>query len=160
MRERTICRQQMMQDLMQVYREVVEKCPMGVTQTEVYQLVVQHPAPRFYIDPRRAHSVISPMRRGDFSQLNSLKPLKRQMYLDLFDEVQELSQQRGGWGKKLYGLLKEAVLEPAPRFYLSDKRMGQIWLEKVNETRKQRYRRIGKVYEKSDSCYETVERDN
>ena len=78
-RERTICRKQMCNDLMQVYREVVNNCPMGTTQTEVYEQVVRHPAPRFYID--------------------------------------------------------------APR-------MGQIWREKTIETRRQKYKRIDKPYEK------------
>ena len=148
MRERTICRRQMMSDLMQVYREVVENCPQGTTQTEVYQLVIQHPAPRFYIDPRWAHSIVSPMMRGDRSVLEKLKPLKQQMYKDLYDKVMELSQMKGFWRKSLYYILKEAVLQPAPRFYINTTRMGQIWQEKTIETRQLRYKRIGKTYEK------------
>ena len=150
MRERTLCRQQMVRDLMQVYREVVDDCPMGTTQTEVYQIVVQHPAPRFYVDPRWAHGIISPMMRGDRSVLEKLNPLKQQMYRDLYDKVMELSQRKGFWKKSLYYILKEAILEPAPRFYISEKRMGQIWIEKNIETRQQRYKRIGKPYEKRD----------
>jgi len=147
-RERTICRKQMCNDLMQVYREVVNNCPMGTTQTEVYEQVVRHPAPRFYIDPRRAHAVISPMMRGDYSVLKSLNVLKRQMYHDLYDTVMRLSQKKGFWRKKLYYILREAVLEPAPRFYIDAPRMGQIWREKTIETRRQKYKRIDKPYEK------------
>lgn len=147
MRERTFCRKQMMNDLMQVYREVVINCPDGTTQTEVYEQVVRHPAPRFYIDPRRAHAVISPMMRGDYSVLEKLNPLKRQMYHDLYDVVMRLSQKKGFWRKKLYFILREAVLEPAPRFYIYAPRMGQIWREKTIESRQQKYKRIGKTYE-------------
>lgn len=150
MKERTLCRQQMMKDLMQVYREVVENCPMGTTQTEVYQIVVEHPAPRFYIDPKRAHKWISPMMHGDRSALEVLSPLRRQMYQDLYDKVMEMSQRKGSWKKSLYYILKEAVLEPAPRFYINTTRMGQIWREKTTETRQQRYKRTGKPYEKRD----------
>ena len=150
MKERTICRQQMMRDLMQVYREVVDGVPMGTTQTEVYQMVIEHPAPRFYVDPRRAHSVISPMMRGDRSVLDKLGGMKRQMYLDLYDKVMELSQRKGFWCKSLYRILREAVLEPAPRFYISVTRMGQIWHEKTVETRQQRYKRIAKAYGKGN----------
>ena len=139
----------MMQDLMQVYREVVQNAPQGITQTEVYKIVVHHQAPRFYIDPRWAHTVISPMMRGDRSVLEKLNPLKRQMYLDLYDAVMRVSQKKGFWGKKLYRLLREAVLEPAPRFYISTTRMGQIWKEKTIETRQQRWKRLGKPYEKN-----------
>lgn len=148
MRERTMFRQQMMRDLMQVYREVVADCPQGTTQTEVYQMVVHHPAPRFYVDPRWAHSIVSPMMRGDRSRLEKMTPLKQQMYADLYDKVMELSQRKGFWRKSLYHILKSAVLEPAPRFYINTTRMGQIWWEKTIETRQQRYKRIGKPYEK------------
>ena len=147
MRERTLCRRQMQNDLMKVYREVVADCPMKTTQEEVYDMVVNHPAPRFYVDPRRAHAVISPMMRGDRSALDRLIPLKRRMYEDLFSTVLMVSQKKNCWGKKLYYLLREAVLEPAPRFYIDAKRMGQIWREKTIETRQAKYKKIGKPYE-------------
>ena len=71
----------MCNDLMQVYREVVADCPMGTTQTEVYEQVVRHPAPRFYIDARMAHLVISKMMRGDYSRLQQLKHLAARLIL-------------------------------------------------------------------------------
>lgn len=150
MRERTLCREQMMRDLMQVYREVYCDCPRGTTQTEVYKLVVQHPAPRFYLDPRWAHQRISMMMRGDMSIISRLSPLKQQMYRDLYDVVMRLYQKKGFWNKSIYYVLKEAVLEPAPRFYIDWKRMEQIWREKTIETRQQKYKRIGRPYERKD----------
>ena len=111
MRERTLCRQQMMRDLMQVYREVYDNCGMGTTQTEVYKLVVQHPAQRFYVDARRAHQRINMMMRGDMSAIEHLCPLKRQMYRDLYDVVMRLYQKKGFWHKSVYHVVKEAVLE-------------------------------------------------
>lgn len=133
---------------MRVYREVVADQPMGTTQTEVYKLVVQHPAQRFYIDPRRAHQRINMMMRGDMSAIESLSPLKQQMYRDLYNVVLALYQKKGFWGKSLYYVVKEAVLEPAPRFYIDWKRMEQIWREKTIETRQQKYKRLGRPYEK------------
>lgn len=150
MRERTICRHEMARDLMRVYREVVSDCPNGTTQTEVYKLVVQHPAPRFYIDPRRAHLYINPMMRGDRSAINRLSQLKQQMYQDLYDVVLSLYQKKPFWGKSIFYVLKEAVLEPAPRFYIDWKRMEQIWTEKTIESRQAKYRKSGKPYEKID----------
>lgn len=150
MRERTICRREMRRELMRVYREVVTDCPSGTTQMDVYQKVVEHPAPRFYVDPRRAHIVISPMMRGDHSKLEACGALKRQMYYDLYDTVMRLTQVKRFWHKSVYYILKEAVLEPAPRFYISKERMRMIWHEEVVETRQQKYKRIGKPYEKRD----------
>ena len=135
---------------MRVYREVVTDCPSVTTQMDVYQKVVEHPAPRFYVDPRRAHIVISPMMRGDHSKLEACGALKRQMYYDLYDTVMRLTQVKRFWHKSVYYILKEAVLEPAPRFYISADRMRMIWKEEVVETRQQKYKRIGKPYEKRD----------
>ena len=90
---------------------------------------------------------ISPMMRGDLSKLKALSPLKQQMYMDLYEKVMELSQKKGFWRKSLYFILKDAVLQPAPRFYINATRMGQIWQEKTVETRQQRMR-LCKSHEK------------
>ena len=127
MKKKADFRALMFKDLLRIYREV---CQSGdfATCTECYDAVVRHLAPRFYIDPRFAHTVISPMLRGDRSKLEIMKPLTRQMYEDLFDVVVRLSQLRQFHGKTLNYILQYAVLEPAPRFYISPTRMGQIWL--------------------------------
>ncbi len=145
MRERTLCRQQMASDLMKAYRDVVsEELPQGITQTEVYDMVVVRQAPRFYIDPRRAHLRISRMMRGDYSELEELNPLKQMMYKDLFEVVMRLSHRKSY--KSLYAVLKDAVLENAPRFYISGKRMGQIWRMKNEESRLARMKRYENKY--------------
>ena len=112
---------------MKAYREVCADCPQGTTQIQVYEMVVNKPAPRFYIDPRSALQVLSPIMRGDRSALEQMKPLRQQMYEDLFDVVMRLSQKKDYWCKSLYVILKDAVLQPAPRFYINTMRMGQIW---------------------------------
>lgn len=127
MRETTLCRKEMRHDLMKAYREVCADCPQGTTQIQVYEMVVNKPAPRFYIDPRSALQVLSPIMRGDRSALEQMKPLRQQMYEDLFDVVMRLSQKKDYWCKSLYVILKDAVLQPAPRFYINTMRMGQIW---------------------------------
>lgn len=147
MREQTLCRQQMSQDLMKVYREVVQEVPLGITQTEIYEMVVAHPAPRFYIDPRMAHIRLSPMMRGDYTELEKLKPLRQKMYKDLFEVVMRLSQKSRYWRKSLYYILKDAVLEPAPRFYISQDTMRQIWKKKSIEERKARMKRYEKKHD-------------
>ncbi len=126
----------MRSDLMRVYRQVCSECPQGTTQSQVYEIVVNMPAPRFYVDPRSALNVISPLVRGDRSALERMKPLRRQMYEDLFDVVLTMSRQQAYWGRDLYPLLKDAVLKPAKRFYIGSTRMSQIWNEKVKEIRR------------------------
>ena len=136
MKGKSLCREQMKDDLMKVFREI----SAGYTcryQTEAYEKTVQHPAPRYYIDARRAHCVISPMRRGDYTQLHKLSPLKQEMYVSLFETVQRLYQQSTYWGKSLYHVLQFAVLEPAPRFYINADMMRLIWKERTKRKRKE-----------------------
>ena len=124
----------MKNDLMKVYREVCSgyDCRNNL---EAWENVVRHPAPRFYIDARRAHCRISPMLHGDKRQLEHLSPLKREMYEDLFATVLRLWQKKPFWGTSLNHVLKFAILEPAPRFYISAARMGQIWREKTKRVK-------------------------
>lgn len=136
MNESTVCREAMKDDLMKVFREVSGSyCCRN--NWEAWKRVVEHPAPRFYVDARRAHHVISPMLHGDRSKLEELSPLKREMYEALFDTVMRLWQKNAYWGKSLNYVLQFAVMEPAPRFYINAYRMGQIWRERT--------RRKGKV---------------
>ncbi len=134
MKQNTSFKEEMKSDLMRIYREVSASHECR-TQTEAYERTVTHEAPRFYVDARWAHQRISPMMRGDRSQLQEMSPLMREMYEDLFDVVMRLSQKERFWGKKLNYILQFAVLEPAPRFYISTVRMGQIWKEMIRKQR-------------------------
>lgn len=124
----TNCREEMKRDLMQVYREVCSTYECR-NSWEAWERTVTHEAPRFYVDARWALQILAPMMRGDKSQVESLTPLKREMYEALFDTVQELWQRSAFWGKSLNYVLPHAIMEPAPRFYIDVPRMGQIWRE-------------------------------
>lgn len=135
----------MKNDLMRLYREVTARHEYA-TQTEAYEAIINHEAPRFYIDARWAHQRIAPMLRGDRSRVENANPLIRQMYEDLYDVVIRLSQKERFWGKKLNYILQFAVLEPAPRFYISVTRMGQIFLDYMRKRDKVRWRKVERPY--------------
>ena len=130
MKCKTNHKEEMKNDLMRVYREVVGQYSCR-NQTEAYELTVRHQAPRYYVDARWALQVISPMTRGDRSRLEKMSPLQRQMYDDLFETVLRLKQVEKYWDSSLYELVRHAIQEPAPRFYIDTDRMGQIWREKT-----------------------------
>jgi hypothetical protein len=136
MKQTTQFKEEMKNDLMRVYREVSESHECR-SQSCAYEETVRHEAPRFYVDARWALQRISPMLRGDRSQLERISPLMREMYEDLFNVVVRLSQEERYRGKSMTKLLSAAVLEPAPRFYISVGRMAQIWKEKVKIQRKE-----------------------
>ena len=135
MKQCTLCKQEMKRDLMRIYRQVTSEYNCK-NQTEAYQRVVEHEAPRFYVDIKWAHQRLSPMMRGDRSELEKMNPLARQMYEDLFEVVMRLSQEPRLWNATLHRILRDAVMEPAKRFYISPDRMRQIWHEEVKKMRK------------------------
>jgi len=116
----------MYDELMKVYCKILREFDVR-TQTEAFERTVRHPASRFFIDTRRAYQNIYPMLRGDYSRLEKMKPLRQEMYKALFDVVMRLSQKRQFWGKSPYYIVKFAILEPAPRFYIDVETMRKIF---------------------------------
>ena len=106
----------MREDLMVAYRNVYTTCH---SQMEAWEKTRKQPAPRFYISPKRAYLMLSNMVQGDFSKVDALPSLKRQMFYDLFNIVNELSQKKEFIGKSLWFLCQFAVAKPAPEFYIS-----------------------------------------
>ena len=107
---------QMQEDLIRAYKQVYGSC---WTQKQAYERMVMQPAPRFYVTPKQACTIISPMMRGDFERVDLMMPLRREMYYSLFDVVVRLSEKREFIGKSLSYIMKFAVAQPAPRFYIS-----------------------------------------
>lgn len=106
----------MRQDLMNAYREVYSKCH---SQREAYIKTVKHPAPRFYVTPTQAYKMMRPVVAGDFSKLEALPPLKRDMYIEMFDTLRRMTQKQEFMGKSLWFICQFLVTYPASEFYLS-----------------------------------------
>ena len=135
MKQRTLIKEEMKRDLMRVYRKLTSEFRFK-SQTEAYQHVVEHEAPRFYVDARWALQRLSPMMRGDTSLLDKMSPLSRQMYLDLFEKVQDMKQKERYWSADLYHIIQDAVHEPAPRFYIKADTMRHTWREFMRRRKK------------------------
>lgn len=119
----------MYDELMKVYCKVLSECDVH-TQTEAFERTVRHPASRFFIEARRAYQNICPILRGDYSHLEKMTPLRQEMYKALYDVVMRLSQKRQFWGKSPYYIVKFAILEPAPRFYIGVEKMRKVFRER------------------------------
>lgn len=144
MKQKTLFKEEMKRDLMKVYREVTSEGEFR-SQQEAYKRVVEHPAPRFYVDAKWAHQRLSPMMRGDRSGLEKMNPLTRQMYEDLFDVVVKLSQKDYFYSRKLYRIVQFAILEPAPRFYINEDTMRKMWKKEVRRIRNKNKETISKL---------------
>ena len=121
-------------ELMRVYNRLYQSGRYR-NNRECYEAVVKQSAPRFYVDARRAFQYLSPMSRGDMKAVERLGELKQAMYRELFAVVMRLSSEERYHDRSLYGLVRLAVMEPAPRFYISADRMAQIWRKRKREVR-------------------------
>ena len=114
---------QFQNDLIKAYNHVA---PLCWTQREAYAKAVKEPAPRYYVTPKQAAQVISPMVKGNFERVNMMLPNRRRMYYSLFDRVIELSEKRAFVGKPLTYIMQFAVIQPAPEFFCSYTRLHEI----------------------------------
>ena len=135
MKQKTMCKEAMKRDLLKVYRKVTSERSFK-SQTEAYQHVVEHEAPRFYVDAKWALQRLSPMMHGDNSAIENMKPLARQMYEDLFNKVLEMKQKERYWNASLYSIVKDAVQEPSPRFYIQADTIRHAWREFMRRRKK------------------------
>lgn len=127
--------QQKREDLMAVYRQVYPKC---WRQRDAYRRTVKHAAPRFYVTPKQAYQKILPMLDGDFSEIEVMAPLRRKMYMDLFDIVLATAERREFIGKSLWFIIPWVVTQPAPEFYVAEETFKKIFHEVKGWRRKPR----------------------
>lgn len=114
----------MREDLMGAYREVYTKCH---SQKEAYLKTVNHPAPRFYVSAKQAYEMLRAMVVGDMTKIDALAPLKRCMYMELFEKLQQLSQEKAFIGKSLWFICPFLVTLPASQFYISAQTFKDIF---------------------------------
>lgn len=133
---------QLYKDLLKAYSKVCGTC---WTQMEAYERVVKLPAPRFYISEKQAYQVISKMLKGDFSSVNRFEPNRRRMYYDLLNKTMELSEKRGYIGKPLCYVVRYAVKEPAPEFYMEPLTFLKIYNGLKNGTIREDGRRLPRI---------------
>lgn len=112
-------------DLLKAYREVAPKCR---TQKEAWYKTAHHPAPRYYLDPRQAATMLSKMVKGDFSEVEKMKDTRKRMYYSLFEKLKEMSLRREYSGKSLWFICQFLVAQPAPEFFLGEEAVKRIFI--------------------------------
>lgn len=116
-------RAELVQDLINVYSEVAPNC---LTAQLAYQMTVMHPARRFYITPKQAYQRINMYIKGKTEAIDSLKPLQRQLYKDLISTILSMQKHANYRNCSLMRLCRMAVLQKAPRFYITPKWFNSI----------------------------------
>ena len=101
-------------DLLRVYFACIESCAY-VRMPEIFESVVNSPAPRFYISAPRAAVVVAALDKGD--SLSSMRPNKREMFAEIYRRY--LILRAANPAAPVAHLVRDIVEQPAPKFYLS-----------------------------------------
>lgn len=96
------------------------------------QQTVRQPCSRFWVSPQRAAEVIGQMMQGhDATAL--MRPLKREMYRELFRRAQRLRTQFPTMS--IFDITARAVYSPAPQFYIAPS-AAKIYLHYMRKGKK------------------------
>lgn len=106
---------------MRVFRAHLRNASFVVI-SDVFRLVANSPASRFWVSEERAAVVISAMWAG--RPLPRMRPNKREMFEEIFRRF-KIEKERNP-SATIYELVAEIVSQPAPKFYLTPRTVGEF----------------------------------
>lgn len=134
-------------DIMRVYRKHLQNARF-IIMPDIFELVANSPASRFWVSEERAAIVVSAMLAG--RPLPRMRSNKREMFEEIYRrftlEKEKYPQ------KSLFEIVSHIVHQPAPKFYFTPRTIGELiyrikngWYDKQFD----RYRNISDRLDKS-----------
>ena len=108
-------------DLMRVFRQKIIEADF-IIMPQIFQLVADSPASRFWVSEQRAAIVVSRMLSG--KPLSRMRENKREMFEEIFRRFLILRREHPQ--KSLFELTSIVVNQPAPKFYLTARTAGEL----------------------------------
>lgn len=108
-------------DLMRAFREQIALARF-IVMPEIFELVAESPASRFWVSEERAAIVISAMAAG--KPLPRMRSNKREMFEEIYRRF--LIERKENPKKSVYELVTKIVNQPAPKFYLTPRTVGEF----------------------------------
>ena len=109
------------EDLMRVYRKHLQDARF-IIMPEIFELVANSPASRFWVSEERAAIVISAMLVG--RPLPRMRSNKREMFEEIFRRF--CIERESYPAASVYELVAKIVNQPAPKFYLTPRTVGEF----------------------------------
>ena len=124
--------QERTQELMRVYQEELSKAGY-IVMPKIFEQVANSPCSRFWVSEERAAIVISTLLAGKV--IPNMRKNKREMFDEIF---RRFLIARGQYPEKsIYALAIMVVNQPAPKFYMTPRTVGELiyrikngWYEK------------------------------
>ncbi len=108
-------------ELMRVYRDRLAEASI-IVMPVIFQLVADSPASRFWVSEERAAIVISAMAAG--KPMPRMRSNKREMFEEIYRRY--LLMRKDYPDKSVYELVTKIVNQPAPKFYLTPRTVGEF----------------------------------
>lgn len=108
-------------DLMRAFREQLASASL-VVMPQIFELVAESPSSRFWVSAERAAVVISAM--AACRPLPRMRLNKREMFEEIYRRF--LIERHKYPKKSVYELVTAVVNQPAPRFYLTPRTVGEL----------------------------------
>ncbi len=108
------------EDLMRAYREQLALASF-IVMPEIFSLVAESPASRFWVSEERAAVEVSRMLAG--KPFPRMRSNKREMFEEIFRRF--LIEREKFPEMSVYRLVSRVVVQPAPKFYLTPRTVGE-----------------------------------
>lgn len=108
-------------DLMRAYRAQLDAARF-VVMPKIFELVAASPSSRFWVSEERAAIVISAMLSG--KPLQRMRRNKREMFEEIYRRF--LIERKNNPEASIYELVSVVVNQPAPKFYLTPRTVGEF----------------------------------
>ena len=135
--------QERTQELMRVYQEELSKAGY-IVMPKIFEQVANSPCSRFWVSEERAAIVISTLLAGKV--IPNMRKNKREMFDEIF---RRFLIARGQYPEKsIYALAIMVVNQPAPKFYMTPRTVGELIYRIKNgwyEKRFNRYKNYSQV---------------
>lgn len=109
------------QELMRVYQDKLSKAGY-IVMPEIFEQVANSPCSRFWVSEERAAIVISSLLAGKI--LPNMRKNKREMFDEIFRRF--LIARERYPEKSIYALAIMVVNQPAPKFYMTPRTVGEL----------------------------------
>lgn len=109
------------EDIMRAFRVHLVKAK-SIVMPEIFRLVAESPAKRFWVSEERAAVEVSRMLAG--KPFSRMRRNKREMFEEIFRRFLLLREVHPE--KSVFELVAEVVNQPAPKFYLTPRTVGEF----------------------------------
>lgn len=109
------------QELLRVYQEKLSEAGY-IIMPKIFEQVANSPCSRFWVSEERAAIVISSLLAG--KSLSNMRENKREMFDEIFRRFLVVREKYPE--KSIYALAIMVVNQPAPRFYMTPRTVGEL----------------------------------